>query len=77
MPAHAHVASKPTKALNYQEVPLDFNPMHTKAKTYRYTIIHSPIRPVIGREAVWHTAWTLDFDLLARAAKRFEGSHFL
>jgi len=58
------------------EVPLDFHARFSaKSKTYEYRIINSHLRPVIGRNYVWHLWKPLDVEKMKKAASFIKGKH--
>jgi tRNA pseudouridine38-40 synthase len=44
-------------------------------KTYRYSIVGAPVRPVFGRQSMWHVPMTLDFEAMGAAASFLVGEH--
>ncbi len=58
------------------EVPNDFRVIGgAKAKTYRYTIYHAPLRAPLYRRTSWHVRGPLDLDAMRAAASYFIGEH--
>jgi tRNA pseudouridine38-40 synthase len=58
------------------EVPPDFHARFSaKSKTYEYRIINRPLRPVIGRNYVWHIWQPLDVGKMKKAASFINGKH--
>jgi tRNA pseudouridine38-40 synthase len=54
-------------------VPSGFVARAASARTYRYRLWASPVRPVLEREVVWHVHDELDADLLAHTAALLTG----
>ncbi len=44
-------------------------------KLYRYTILCSPVRPVLHRKYCWHLSWDLNVPAMDLAAKTLVGRH--
>lgn len=59
-----------------EEVPNDFRVIGgAKAKTYRYSIYHAPLRAPLQRRTSWHIRGQLDLDAMRKAAGYFVGEH--
>jgi tRNA pseudouridine38-40 synthase len=44
-------------------------------KTYRYSVVAGPVRPVFGRQTAWHVPVPLDVDAMRLAAAALVGEH--
>lgn len=59
-----------------EEVPPDFHARFSAVgKTYVYRILNRPLRPVIGRNYVWHVWQDLDLSNMEKAASFLIGEH--
>ncbi|MDZ4165400.1 MAG: tRNA pseudouridine(38-40) synthase TruA [Smithellaceae bacterium] len=59
-----------------EEVPLDFHArIHARSKNYLYRIYNSPLRPVVGRQYVWHFPHPLDLAAMEEAMGCLLGTH--
>jgi tRNA pseudouridine38-40 synthase len=65
--------------LSSEEAAKDFDPAKVASKTYRYTIMHAPARPVLELRTVWHVpvqdGWRLDVPKMRAACACLEGTH--
>ena len=59
-----------------EEVSPDFHAQRdVKGKTYVYRICNAPLRPVLGRNYVWHIRAPLDVEAMRQAARNILGTH--
>lgn len=59
-----------------REVEEDFHARFSATgKTYEYNILNRQLRPVLGRQYVWHIWQKLDLDKMRKAAKYLIGEH--
>jgi tRNA pseudouridine38-40 synthase len=64
------------RILNAKAVPCTFHARHsTIAKTYEYRVFRAPICPPFLARYVHACTWPMDFELLQRSARLFEGQH--
>lgn len=53
----------------------DFVARRAAARTYRYRVTVSPVKPVFERQYVWHLRGRIDLDLLHKTAAALTGQH--
>jgi tRNA pseudouridine38-40 synthase len=59
-----------------RSVPVELNPRFCAvSKRYRYRILLDRVRDPRWTTRAWRIGWPIDLDLLARAARHFEGTH--
>jgi len=57
-------------------VPPEYNPRFaSRGKRYRYRVLLDEVRDPTWRSRAWRIGGKLDFDLMAREARAFEGTH--
>ena len=60
--------------LSVQAAPARFHARYSaKSKWYRYQIWNDPVRPLFGRERMWHVSDRLDLAAMRRAARKLSG----
>ena len=58
------------------DAPLDFHAQfQARLKRYEYSLWTERVRPVLGRERVWHVRWKLDEARMREAAAALVGKH--